>query len=217
MSPSPPEAPRLILASASPRRRELIALLGAAFDVVPSRYEESLPRTHADPAALATQLAVQKARDVTGSCCGALVIGADTIVLLGERVFGKPADAVDASGMLRELSGRTHTVVTGVAVVDTRRSPPETHCFASSADVTFRPLCDSEIAAYVEGGEPMDKAGAYGIQGQGALLIQSIHGDYPTVMGLPIARLALLLRRLGVTILGRAGSEPEDLAAAAEH
>jgi septum formation protein len=206
VNPSPSE-PRLILASASPRRRELLALLGHRYEVVPSAYDEVLPDYHPDPAALARHLAAEKALDVAPAHPGALVIGADTIVALGDRVYGKPVDGADAARMLRELSGRTHQVFTGVAVVDTRVPGAEPHGFSSGTDVVFRELEDAEIRAYVATGEPLDKAGGYAIQGYGAVLIQGIRGDYPNVVGLPLTPLALLLRGLGVSVLGAGGGQ----------
>jgi septum formation protein len=204
-------APDLILASASPRRRELLALLGLPFEVVPSAYEERLPDRHPDPAALAEHLATEKALDVARSRPDAVVIGADTIVALGDRVYGKPAGAAGAERMLWELSGKTHVVVTGVALAGGQRAKGrgqrvaghEIHAFSVTTEVTFRALEEAEIRAYAATGEPMDKAGAYAIQGYGALLIEGIRGDYPNVVGLPLAPLALALRELGISILGK--------------
>jgi septum formation protein len=201
MAASPPFTLPLVLASASPRRQELIRLLGLPFEVRPSAYEEEMPDEHSDPAQLAVHLATEKAQDVARGCeTGRLVLGADTVVALGTRVYGKPSDAAEARRMLRELSGQTHQVITGVALV---RSPEErVRTFAARTDVTFRPLEAAEIAAYAETGEPLDKAGAYAIQGYGGLLIEGIRGDYPNVVGLPLTPLALALRELGVRVLG---------------
>jgi septum formation protein len=192
---------QLVLASASPRRKELLALLGLDFEVVPSAYEEVLPEVHPDPAALAVHLAGEKARDVARGRPDAAVIGADTVVALEGRIYGKPEDRADAARMVRELSGRTHQVITGVAVAS---GPGEAslRSFAVTTDVTFRALEDAEIAAYVATDEPLDKAGGYAIQGYGALLISGIRGDYPNVVGLPLAPLALCLRELGFHVLG---------------
>lgn len=195
-----PELPRLVLASASPRRRELLGLLGLPFEVSPSRYEEENPAAHPDPAAFAVHLALGKARDVAQRERGALVLGADTVVALGTRLYGKPRDAADASRMLRELSGKTHRVITGVALLCPARGVAES--FAITTEVTFRPLDAAEIHAYVASGEPADKAGAYAIQGLGGLLIEGIRGDYPNVVGLPLTPLALRLRELGFSVLG---------------
>jgi septum formation protein len=199
----PTHAPprRLILASQSPRRQELLQVLGWPFDVIPSGVDESTVPAGLAPAALARWLAEQKADDVAHRHPGAFVIGADTIVVLGDEVMGKPVDPEDAARMLRALSGATHRVITGIAV---RREGPEPLQLSDAVEteVTFRPLTDHEIEAYVRTGEPMDKAGAYAIQGCGALLAAGIRGDYPNIVGLPVARLAELLRSVGFRILG---------------
>ena len=189
---------RIILASASPRRRELLGLLRIPFVVIPSAYEEVMPERHPDPAALAIHLAIEKARDVARSHPSEWVLGADTIVALEDRLFGKPRDAADARRMLSELSDKTHQVVTGVCLIEPGGAE---HTLFASTDVHFRELIEPEIAAYVETGEPLDKAGAYAIQGFGGLLIWGITGDYPNVVGLPITPLAMLLRRCGFPIL----------------
>jgi septum formation protein len=189
---------RIILASASPRRRELLGLLAIPFEVIPSAYEEGMPERHPDPAALAVHLATEKARDVAGSRSEEWVLGADTIVALDDRLYGKPTGEEDARRMLRELSGNTHQVLTGVCVI--APDGTERTLFAST-DVRFRELLETEIAAYVATAEPMDKAGAYAIQGKGGIFITGIRGDYPNVVGLPITPLALLLRECGFPIL----------------
>jgi septum formation protein len=191
----------LILASASPRRRELLALLGLPFEVQPSGFEEPSPDSHPNPATFAVSLAKGKAEEIAARNRGRLVIGADTLVVLGTRLLAKPADYEDAARMIAALSGHTHQVITGVALV--RRGECEAESsFHATTDVTFRRLQESEIRAYVATGEPMDKAGAYAIQGYGALLIEGISGDYPNVVGLPVTPLALTLRELGYPILG---------------
>lgn len=198
-------SPPIILASASPRRRQLLALLGIDFAVVPSRVDEPLPERASDPERLAIALAEAKARAIAPDRPGGLVIGADTLVLVGDLVLGKPEDAAAATAMLRLLSGREHHVVTGVAVVDTRSQPWSVTTAAERTAVTFRPLSEAEIAAYVATGEPMDKAGAYAIQGRGAILCTRICGDYTNVVGLPLVRTMELLRGAGVRILGIGG------------
>lgn len=175
-----------------------MGFLGIPFEVVPSAYEEIMPERHPNPAELAVHLATEKARDVARSRVGEWVLGADTIVVLGDRLYGKPEHAADASRMLRELSGNTHQVVTGACLIGPNGVE---HPLAATTDVRFRALIETEIAAYVATGEPLDKAGAYAIQGIGGLLIEGIDGDYPNVVGLPIALLALLLRRCGFSIL----------------
>jgi len=185
----------LILASASPRRRELLRLLGLPFEVVPSAFEEPAPASHPDPEALARELALAKARDVARNHPRRWVLGADTVVWLGDRLLGKPADASEAAAMLAALVGRTHRVTTGLALL--RRGGPELTAHATT-EVTFRPLTPREVAAYVATGEPYDKAGGYGIQGHGALLVEGVRGDYPNVVGLPLVPLLRLLRAAGL-------------------
>lgn len=198
---SPPVA-RLILASASPRRQELLVLLALPFEVIPSEVDEAaLVRELGEqplPAEMARRLAEVKAADVAARHPDALVLGADTIVVLGDAILGKPVSPDDARRMLAFLSGRTHQVITGIAL----RGPGVSVSDAVSTDVTFRELTSREIDAYVATGEPMDKAGAYALQGRAAVLIEGIHGDYTNVVGLPIPRLAILLRRHGIPILG---------------
>ncbi len=184
---------KLILASASPRRRELMEKIGLPFEVIVSACDETLP---ADiPAEQAAEvLAVRKAAAVAKLHPDAVVIGADTTVLLDGAILGKPADTDDCKRMLHALSGRQHQVVTGVAVFWSGRSLS----FSDLTQVRFYPLNDAEIDAYAASDEPYDKAGAYGIQGQGALLIEGIQGDYYNVMGLPVAKLVRVMRKIGI-------------------
>lgn len=148
--------------------------------------------------ALAEALALHKAREVAQRCeADDIVIGADTVVCLDDAVFGKPRDEADAARMLRALSGRSHTVYTGVAVI--RGGETRTH--AEATEVRFRALTDAEIAGYIATREPMDKAGAYGIQGKGSLLITGIDGDFFNVMGLPVCALGEILRAFGAKLL----------------
>ena len=186
--------PRVVLASQSPRRRELLRLIGIAHDVVPADLDESLLPGE-EPVAHAERLARAKAAAVSAMHPHAAVIGADTIVVLDGDILGKPADHADAMRILRRLSGRTHTVHTAVAVA--REGQVESG--VESVEVTFRPLSDAQIAAYVATGEPMDKAGAYGIQGYGAVIVERVHGDYFAVMGLALGRLVGLLERTGLS------------------
>lgn len=174
----------IVLASASPRRRELLQTAGVRFSVRVSQADEQIaPGTPPHEAVM--QLARQKAQAVAQACPDDLVIGADTVVVLDGEILGKPADTADAARMLRRLSGQTHTVYTGVCLL--RAGTAET--FFEQTQVTFYPLTDAEIAAYVATGEPMDKAGAYGIQGRGCTLVREIRGDYFNVVGLPVAAL----------------------------
>lgn len=181
-----------VLASQSPRRRRLLEQLGLAFDVHVSPIEEVIP-DDAAPAEVVQDLAAQKAASVAPHYTAALTLGADTIVVLDDAILGKPADAADAEAMLRRLSGRTHTVFTGIALQHPASQRRVTAVEAT--DVTFAELCDDEIARYVASGAPLDKAGAYGIQDDhGALFVSRIEGDYYNVVGLPLHRLYRTLR-----------------------
>ena len=185
--------PRVVLASASPRRRELLALIGIAHTVHPADIDESIYPGEV-PAAHPERLARQKVADVAALERGALVVGADTIVVVDGEILGKPRDVPDARRMLAMLSGRSHTVYTAVAVSYGDRLESDTE----GVSVTFRQLEAPEIDAYIATGEPMDKAGSYGIQGFGATIVERIDGDYFAVMGLAIGRMVRLMRRVGV-------------------
>lgn len=200
---TPTGSPPLILASASPRRKELLRQIGLAFEVRVSGVDEDGLSLPDDPVSHAVTLALAKAQDVAGKTADGCVIGADTVVAVEEHILGKPADEADAMRMLRLLSGRTHQVVTGVAVI--RVSAGLTVATATghaATDVRFRDVSDGELLAYVATGEPMDKAGAYAIQGRAALFIEGINGDYFNVVGLPLFTLASLLRRVGCPVGG---------------
>ncbi len=187
-----PTAAPLVLASASPRRQVLLRQLGLAFDVVPAGIDETAP-PGIEPSALVEHLAAEKAIAVAKTRPHRLVLGADTIVVLRGEVLGKPADADEARAMLRRLSGETHTVFTGLALVHLASS--RRIVAHEETDVFVAELSDDEIAAYVATGSPLDKAGAYGIQDDyGAAFIRRIEGDYYTVVGLPLHRLYYLLR-----------------------
>lgn len=184
--------PRVVLASASPRRRELLRLIGVEHDVRPAGIDERyLP--HETPRAHAERLAREKAQTVHED--GVVTIGSDTIVVVDGDVLGKPRDAAHAAEMLRRLSGRSHVVMTGVAVCWRDRIASG----LEEVDVTFRRLTDREIERYIATGEPMDKAGAYGIQGFGATIVERVDGDYFAVMGLALNRLVALWRSLGLS------------------
>ena len=185
----------IVLASTSPRRRELLGLLGVAFEVVPSPAEESAPDMGEPPARYAARMARRKGAAVATLRPEAAVLGADSVVAVGDVILGKPADAADAVRMLRLLSGRTHQVVTGCALFVPDREP---EVFAVSTDVTMAAIPEACIAAYVATGEPMDKAGAYAIQGGAAAFIPEISGSYTNVVGLPVAQVATRLVALGV-------------------
>ena len=184
----------MILASQSPRRRELLGQMGFSFTVRPAKGEE-LAHPELTPAQLVEELARQKALEVSAEAASDdVVVAADTVVAIDGVVLGKPRDKAHAAQMLSALSGREHTVYTGVAVKrgETLLVEHET------TQVRFRPLTREEIDAYVATGEPMDKAGAYGIQGRGALLVEGIQGDYYNVVGLPVCLVGRLLAQFGV-------------------
>lgn len=187
-----PENPgvSVVLASQSPRRQELLRCLFPRFTVRVSEADETLPAGIA-PNAAVESLALRKARAVARDAPGALVIGADTVVAIDGLILGKPRDAADAAGMLRRLSGRTHQVYTGVAMLGGGRE----ETFHECTGVTFAPLAEEEIAWYLSTGEPFDKAGSYGIQGYGARFIERISGDYFAVMGLPLHGIYTRIRR----------------------
>lgn len=179
----------LILASGSPRRNEILRTAGYAFEIVPSGADENI--APCAPGDYAAALAEKKAREVLARRPGDVVLGADTVVHLDGRILGKPRDEAQAEQMLAMLSGRVHEVYTGVSVV----SQNAHESFYERTAVRFFSLTREEILAYVQTGEPMDKAGAYGIQGRGALLVEGIDGDFFNVMGLPVARLARVLEK----------------------
>ena len=195
----PERETKIILASASPRRADLLKTIGVEFEVAPSQVKE---RPHIDeaPPDYITRLARAKVIAVARKRETGLVIGADTIVVLDGRVLGKPRDEDDAEGMLRQLSGRWHAVMTGVALYDiaTRREVAD----YDKTLVRFAQLTDREIEWYSRGGEPMDKAGGYAIQGLGSLFIEEIAGNYFNVVGLPIPLVYRLARRLGYSFIG---------------
>jgi septum formation protein len=188
---------KIILASNSPRRRELLTQIGLPFTVAPSDADESvLPGE--SPEAYAVRVALEKARIAAERAGEGIVIAADTIVAIGDIILGKPADAGDAKHMLELLAGKEHRVVTALAVMDAATA----RCAAriSTTRVWFRELSGREIAAYVATGEPLDKAGAYGIQERGALLVERIEGCYSNVVGLPLSLLGEMLRGFGVDL-----------------
>ncbi len=181
----------LILASGSPRRRELLGCITNEFKICVSGAEEAVP-AGLTPAETVEALAKLKGEAVFAEHPEDTVIAADTVVIVDGELLGKPASPEDACAMLRRLSGRTHEVYTGVYIA----RPGRVSVFHDRTEVTFYPLTDEEIRAYVATGEPFDKAGAYGIQGRGALLVKGIRGDFYNVMGFPVARVARALRAL---------------------
>lgn len=200
---SRPRAPFVYLASASPRRRELLAQIGVRCEVVPAEVNETRAAGEA-AAEYVKRLALAKAREGRRSVPTAPVpvLAADTIVVRDGEFLGKPADAAQAAAMLQQLSGRTHQVWSAVAVNDGVREQAALRC----SEVTFRDLTAAEIAAYWASGEPCDKAGAYAIQGLGAIFVSDLRGSYSGVMGLPLFETACLLREFGLEILPAAGT-----------
>jgi septum formation protein len=186
-----------VLASASPRRQELLSKIGVEFDVLPAAFDEST--VSGSPQEVARSLALEKAMAVAHNLRDSLVIGADTIVLIGGQILGKPADEAEARTMLARISGRTHTVITGVALVHTASGRMAVD--HEESRVHIRDLSPEEIAAYVRTGEPMDKAGAYAVQGIGSTIVDRIEGCYFNVVGLPMSRLAMMLKQFGVNVL----------------
>lgn len=185
--------PRVILASQSPRRRELLALVGIAHEVRPADINEDV-RPGEGPRHYTERLAREKAAVIASRESDAIIVAADTTVVVDDDILGKPADATDARAMIRRLSGRSHVVMTGIAVAFRGR----VESAVEEVGVTFRALSDDEIARYVATGEPMDKAGAYGIQGWGATIVDRVDGDYFSVMGLGLRRVVALLAAHGV-------------------
>lgn len=182
---------KIVLASASPRRREILNNLGLEFEVICSETEEKVDG-ELPPHMIVQELAMLKGADVAAKTKGAIVISADTIVCYDKAILGKPADEVNAKKMLKKLSGNVHEVYTGVCVTDSKSGKS-----VSDYEVTkvkFRELTDEEIDRYIATNEPMDKAGGYGIQGKGCLLVEKIEGDYLNVVGLPAVKLAEILK-----------------------
>jgi len=188
----PPSAPRIVLASQSPRRAELIGRLGLEFDTIPADIDEA-PFAGEAPDAHAERLAREKAQAVAASHPDALVVGSDTIVVIDGDILGKPRDRGQAVEMLLRLAGREHEVCTGIAVVHGGR----VESGVERVRVRFRALDRRACEEYVATGEPMDKAGAYGIQGFGSAIVEGVDGDYFAVMGLPVVHMLKLIERLG--------------------
>lgn len=190
---------KIVLASASPRRKELLEQANYSFEIIPSHKSEII--TKSIPSEVVMELACQKAEDVFQSISqdsSFIVIGADTVVAYADQILGKPKDSAHATRMLRMLSGKTHQVYTGVSLIyfEHKTSQIKEHSFYEKTDVTFYDMTDAEIASYVATDDPLDKAGAYGIQGPCAIYIKEINGDYNNVVGLPIARLYHEINRM---------------------
>lgn len=189
---------RLILASGSPRRRELLDKFGIDYEILPAQGEESAP-PELTPGERVKALAAQKAEETAHRVNDptAVILAADTLVELDGEVLGKPGAGERARAMLRALSGREHRVWSGVCIREGERILAESECTA----VRFRALSDAEIEAYVATGEPLDKAGAYGYQGLASLFVERIEGDFFNVMGLPVCRVGQMLREFGISLL----------------
>lgn len=184
---------KLILASRSPRRQELLAMLGLPFEVMVSDTDETIPQT--DPAKVVEKLSARKAEAVSCQVTDAIVIGADTVVSVDERILGKPKDKEEAREMITLLQGRSHMVYTGVTIQDTKAGG-QICTFSVGTRVNVAPMNEKEIEAYIASEEPYDKAGAYGIQGLFGKFIEGIEGDYYNVVGLPVHRLYKELNKL---------------------
>jgi len=193
-----PEERKIVLASASPRRRDLLALTGLSFDVDPSSYEEELVPV-VKPRLLACRLSSEKAMAVAKKYRNALIIAADTFIVYRDHLMGKPHTENEAIRMLCVLNGRPHSVITGFTIIDTVTAKKLSRSVETK--VWFRKLTKKEIISYVKTGEPLDKAGAYAIQGLGSLIVEKIEGDYFNVIGLPLSSLAEALKKFGVHVL----------------
>ena len=188
---------KLVLASQSPRRREIMKFVDLDFDVMPSDCDENIE--YSSPSDMVSKLSFLKANDIANkiknedSTNQHIVIGSDTTVYFEGEILGKPKNEEDAFNILKKLSGKTHIVYTGVTVIDTLNNKFET--FYEETKVTFWDVTDEEINTYIATGDPMDKAGAYGVQGRGAFIVKKVEGDYFTVVGLPIAHLLQVLKK----------------------
>lgn len=188
---------KIVLASASPRRKEILALTGLRFSVEPSDYEEMLDHT-VNPHVLAKRLSLEKARAVAGKYKDALIIAADTFIAFKGKLLGKPHTSKEALKMLTMLNGKSHLVITGYTVLDTGTGRKITR--SAETKVWLKKMTAQEIDAYVATKEPIDKAGAYAIQGRGAVILKKIEGDYLNVVGLPLFDLADSLKKFGIKL-----------------
>ena len=196
---------RVVLASKSPRRETLLKQIGVQFTCNPADVEENVDNPDGDPASICTELAAAKARAVAAMEPEALIIAADTIVVVDRQILGKPRDKAEAFHMLSMLSGREHQVITGLCVLNTSNG-----CIQTRSEITrvrFRNIQEEEIWAYIDSGEPLDKAGAYGVQGLGAVFVDHIEGCFYNVVGLPLHTLYMMLQEQGLQLLG--GSKDE--------
>ncbi len=193
---------KIVLASGSPRRKELLARTGLKFSVVASDGEEKTDLT--DPAEMVEKLSFDKAMAVAGKLlqesAPCLIIGADTVVAFEKKILGKPVDEKDALDTLSRLQGNVHQVYTGVTLLVKKKDTWKSHTFSEKTDVQFYPVSKEELMEYISTGEPMDKAGSYGIQGKFGIYVKGICGDYNNVVGLPVGRLVYELKKIGITI-----------------
>lgn len=192
---------KFVLASASPRRKELLEKIGLEFTIIPAEGEENM--RFQDPAEAVKDLSRQKAEEVSGRLADgtdAVIIGADTAVSCGGQILGKPKDEADARRMLSMLQGQSHRVYTGVTLLIRQNGSVRVHGFFEETEVVMYPMEEEELDWYIKTREPFDKAGGYGIQGRCAVFIREIRGDYDNVVGLPVARLYQELKKLGIAV-----------------
>ncbi len=192
------ETKEIILASASPRRKELLELIGLQFEVDPADYKEDM-NLKLSPHELARALSLEKAKSVAGKYNNAIIIAADTFVIIRGQILGKPHTEEEAKRMLMSLDGVTHSVITGFTILDTDTGKKISRSVETK--VTFKKLTEKEIDAYVKTKEPLDKAGACAIQGLGSVLVKRIEGDYFNVIGLPLCPVAECLKEFGIRVL----------------
>lgn len=189
----------IVLASSSPRRKDLLKQIKLPFEIIPSEIDENISSLIGTPAQKAEQLAYQKAKDVSGRVKSGLVLGADTIVVIDQEILGKPKDPEDAFLMLKKLSGREHEVVTGICLLDLDNNIELVQ--HETTIVQFIELDDEKITAYIKSGEAFDKAGSYAAQGIGAIFVKGIKGCYSNVVGLPLTRLSNMLEKLQESVI----------------
>ena len=194
----------IILASVSPRRKELLEKIGLKFEVDASDCEEGI-NPGLEPREIVRQLSIKKAKSVAARHKNAIIIAADTIGIIDDKILGKPHSENEASKMLREISGKSHLVITGFSILDTTTNKIITAVV--NTRVYIKKLTGEEIDAYLKTGEPLEKAGAYAIQGMGAVIVEKIEGDYYNVMGLPLSALVKALKEFGIYVLGNIASK----------
>lgn len=190
---------KIVLASQSPRRKWLLEQIGLEFDIIPSNFDENIENQKFSKK-LIESLAYQKAKEVADrNDDKVIIIAADTVVILGEKILGKPIDATDAKKMLQSLSNKTHKVITAIAIID--KYEDKTLINSTISKVKFKKLSDREIEDYIKTGEPMDKAGSYGIQAYGSLFVEKVEGCYNNIVGLPLNLLSEMLKSFGVYLI----------------